>query len=106
MHWIILALAGVFEITWSCAMKASNGFTVLVPTIVTVVGSIASSVFLALALKHIPLGTAYSIWTGMGIVGSSTLGVVLFHDKLSGPQIACVCMIALGIVGLKLLATE
>ena len=61
MQWIMLILAGVFEVTWACAMKYSNGFTVLLPSVITVVGYIASAVFLALALKHLPLGTAYAM---------------------------------------------
>lgn len=106
MQWILLILAGVFEVTWACAMKYSDGFTVLVPSIITVVGYIASAVFLALALKQLPLGTAYAMWTGFGIVGTSVLGIFLFHEKLSVPQMICVVLIVVGIVGLKLLAKE
>lgn len=87
-------------------MKMSDGFTVLVPSIITVVGYIASAVFLAIALKHLPLGTAYAMWTGMGIAGTTLLGIVIFHEKLSISQIICVIMIVVGIVGLKLLAKE
>ena len=106
MHWIILVLAGIFEVTWAIAMKYSNGFTILLPSVITAVGYIASAIFLALALKHLPLGTAYAMWTGFGIVGTSMLGVFLFHDKLSAPQIMCICLIILGITGLKLLSKE
>ena len=106
MQWIMLILAGVFEVTWACAMKYSNGFTVLLPSVITVVGYIASAVFLALALKHLPLGTAYAMWTGFGIVGTSVLGIFLFNEKLSVPQIVCVVLIVIGIAGLKLLSKE
>ncbi len=106
MQWIMLILAGVFEVTWACAMKYSNGFTVLLPSVITVVGYIASAVFLALALKHLPLGTAYAMWTGFGIVGTSVLGIFLFNEKLSVPQIVCVALIVIGIAGLKLLSKE
>ncbi|MBR3645303.1 MAG: multidrug efflux SMR transporter [Lachnospiraceae bacterium] len=106
MQWILLILAGAFEITWACAMKYSNGFEVLLPSIVTVVGYIASAVFLALALKHLPLGTAYAMWTGLGIVGTSVLGIYLFDEKLSIPQFICVILIVVGIAGLKLLSKE
>ena len=106
MKWIYLLIAGIFEITWAVAMKMSDGFTVLVPSIITVVGYIASAVFLAIALKHLPLGTAYAMWTGMGIAGTTLLGIVIFHEKLSISQIICVIMIVVGIVGLKLLAKE
>ena len=106
MKWIILLIAGILEITLAVAMKMSNGFTVLVPSIITVVGYIASAVFLAIALKHLPLGTAYAMWTGMGIAGTTMLGIVIFHERLSISQIICVIMIVVGIVGLKLLAKE
>lgn len=106
MKWIYLLIAGILEITWAVAMKMSDGFTVLVPSIITVVGYIASAVFLAIALKHLPLGTAYAMWTGMGIAGTTLLGIVIFHEKLSISQIICVIMIVVGIVGLKLLAKE
>lgn len=106
MQWIFLLLAGVLEVTWACAMKYSNGFTVLIPSVVTVIGYILSAVFLALALKQLPLGTAYAMWTGFGIVGTSILGIVLFQEKLSLPQVICVILIVIGIAGLKLLAKE
>ena len=106
MQWILLVLAGVFEVTWACAMKYSDGFTDLLPSVITVVGYIASAVFLALALKHLPLGTAYAMWTGFGIVGTSVLGIFLFQEKLSLPQMICVALIVVGIVGLKLLTPK
>ena len=87
-------------------MKKSNGFTVLIPSIITVVGYIASAVFLAIAMKRLPLGTAYAMWTGMGIVGTTLLGVFLFKEKLSVPQVVCVMLIVIGIVGLKILGKE
>ena len=74
MKWFYLLLAGALEITWAVAMKKSNGFTVLIPSIITGVGYIASAVFLAIALKQLPLGTAYAMWTGMGIAGLKILG--------------------------------
>ncbi len=106
MKWIILLIAGILEITWAVAMKMSDGFTILIPSIVTAVGYIASAVFLAIALKQLPLGTAYAMWTGMGILGTTLLGVFLFNEKLSIPQIVCVLLIVIGIVGLKLLTRE
>ena len=106
MQWLILILAGVFEVTWACSMKYSNGFTVIVPAIITIVGYIASAVFLSIALKHLPLGTAYAMWTGFGIVGTSILGIFLFQEKLSISQIICIILIVVGIIGLKLLSKE
>ncbi len=106
MRWIYLLIAGALEITWAVAMKMSNGFSVLMPSIIAGVGYIASAVFLALALKQLPLGTAYAMWTGMGIVGTTLLGVFLFHEKLSVPQVICVILIVVGIAGLKILAKD
>jgi len=104
MQWVSLILASVFEVTWAVAMKMSEGFSRLVPSAVTIAGYIASAVFLSMALKKIPLGTAYAMWTGVGIVGTTVFGVLLFGEALSAPQIACIVMIAAGIAGLKLLA--
>ncbi|MBR3575723.1 MAG: multidrug efflux SMR transporter [Lachnospiraceae bacterium] len=106
MKWLYLFLAGVLEITWAVAMKKSNGFTVPIPSIITGVGYIASAVFLAIALKRLPLGTAYAMWTGMGIVGTTLLGIFLFNEKLSVPQVVCVILIVIGITGLKILGKE
>ena len=106
MRWIYLLIAGALEITWAVAMKMSNGVSVLMPSIIAGVGYIASAVFLAIALKQLPLGTAYAMWTGMGIVGTTLLGVFLFHEKLSVPQVICVILIVVGIAGLKILAKD
>ena len=106
MQWILLILAGIFEIGWALAMKYSNGFSVLIPTVITIAGYILSAVFLSMALKHLPLGTAYAMWTGMGIVGTSVLGIFLFQEKLSLPQVICIILIVAGIIGLKLLAKD
>ncbi len=102
----MLSLAGLFEVTWACAMKYSEGFTRLIPSGITAVGYIASAVFLAFALKELPLGTAYAMWTGFGIIGTSILGVFLFHENLSLPQVICILLIAGGIIGLKLLSPD
>ncbi len=104
MRWIMLFLAGILEIVWACAMKYSEGFTHILPTAITIVGYIASAVFLSMALKTLPFGTAYAIWTGFGIAGTSILGVLLFHERLSFPQVVCVLMIIIGIAGLKILS--
>ena len=106
MKWIKLLVAGILEVSWAIAMNYSDGFTKLIPSIITAVGYIASAIFLSMALKELPLGTAYAMWTGMGIVGTSVLGVFLFNEKLSLPQVICIFMILAGIVGLKLLAKE
>ena len=106
MKWFYLFIAGALEITWAITMKMSDGFTVLIPAVITGIGYIASAVFLSVALKQLPLGTAYALWTGMGIVGTSVLGVFLFQEKLTVPQVICVMLIVVGIAGLKLLAKD
>ncbi len=103
MEWMYLILAGIFEITWATTMKLSQGFSKALPTLITIIGY-ASAIFLSMALKKIPLGSAYAIWTGIGIVGTSVLGVVLFHEMLSGLQILCIGLIVIGVAGLNLLA--
>ena len=104
MEWVMLLIAGVFEVTWAVLMKMSEGFTRLVPSIATAVFYIASAVFLALALRKLPLGTAYSMWTGFGIMGTTILGVAMFNETISLAQAACILLIAGGITGLKLLS--
>ena len=104
MQWLILLAAGAAEVTWAVAMKYSEGFTRLTPSIVTAVFYILSAVLLAAALKKLPLGTAYAMWTGFGIVGTTILGLFLFKEVLNLPQVICIVMIVAGIAGLKLLA--
>ncbi|MBQ5976545.1 MAG: multidrug efflux SMR transporter [Oscillospiraceae bacterium] len=103
MEWIYLLLAAVLEVSWAIAMKYSEGFTRLLPSLITAVGYLASALFLSLALKKLPLGTAYAMWTGFGIVGTTVLGVLLFRETLNAAQVVCVLMICGGIAGLKLL---
>lgn len=103
MQWIMLLLAGIFEITWAVFMKMSDGFHLLLPTIGTIVGYILSAIFLSLALKKLPLGTAYAMWTGFGIIGTTVLGVLLFGEAMSVAKMICIALIVGGIVGLKLI---
>lgn len=102
MEWFILFLAGLAEITWAVALKYADGFHKLVPTIITVVGYIASLLLLSKALEKLPLGTAYAIWTGIGMVGTALLGILLFKEQLTLVQAIFLLMIIIGIVGLKL----
>ena len=104
MKWAILFLAGICEIVWAVAMKYSNGFTVIVPSIITAVTYILSAVLLATALKYLPFGAAYVIWVAIGITGTTIFGVLLFSEKLSVLQIISIILIIIGIVGLKLFA--
>lgn len=102
MHWLYLAIAGLFEIVWAVGLKYSAGFTRPWPSLWTAAAMAASFWFLALALKKIPLGTGYAVWTGIGAVGTAVLGIVLFAESAAWPRIACIGLIVAGIVGLKL----
>ena len=104
MEWLYLLIAGILEVTWAVFMKESDGFSKIMPSIITGIGYIASAVFLALALKKLPLGTAYAMWTGFGILGTTILGAMLFKETITLPQAGCIILIAAGIIGLKLLA--
>jgi quaternary ammonium compound-resistance protein SugE len=106
MKWLMLLLAGIFEIIWAIAMKYSNGFSVLIPSIVTAITYILSAVFLALALRHLPLGMAYVMWVAFGIIGTTVLGVLLFSEKLTVLQIVSIIVIIAGVIGLKLFAKQ
>ena len=106
MKWLMLLLAGIFEVIWAIAMKYSNGFTVLIPSIVTAITYILSAVFLALALRYLPLGLAYVMWVAFGIIGTTILGVLLFSEKLTVLQIISIILIIVGVIGLKLFAKQ
>ena len=102
----MLLLAGIFEIVWAIAMKYSNGFSILIPSVITAVAYILSAVFLALALKYLPLGMAYLMWVAFGIIGTTILGVLLFSEKLTVAQIISIILIVIGVIGLKLFAKQ
>lgn len=104
MEWLYLLIAGILEVTWAVFMKMSGGFSKIMPGIITGISYIASAVFLAMALRKLPLGTAYAMWTGFGILGTTILGTMLFKETVTLPQAGCIIMIAAGIMGLKLLA--
>jgi quaternary ammonium compound-resistance protein SugE len=102
MPWLMLAVAGIFEVVWALAMKQSDGFTKLVPSIVTVVGMIISFVLLAAAMRTLPLGTAYTIWTGIGAIGAFVAGVCLLGEQLSFIRICAALLIVSGLLLMKL----
>lgn len=104
MKWLLLLLAGIFEIAWAVAMKYSNGFTIALPSAITAITYILSAVFLSLALKDLPLGVAYVMWVGFGIIGITLLGIFLFQEKLTIAQIICIMLMIFAIAGLKLFA--
>jgi quaternary ammonium compound-resistance protein SugE len=104
MAWVYLFVAGLFEIAWAIGLKYTDGFTRLVPSLLTVASMIVSLGLLGLALKTLPVGTAYAIWTGVGTVGTAILGIVLFAEPATALRLACIGLIVSGILGLKLVA--
>ena len=101
MEWIYLVIAGLLEVGWATGMKYSENFTRLVPSIITVILMIASFWLLSLALKTLPVGTAYGIWTGIGAVGTAILGMILFAEPATAMRIGSIALIVAGIVGLR-----
>lgn len=104
--WIILFLAGLLEIGWAVGLKYTHGFTRPVPTVLTVLSMIASMTLLGLALRQLPLGTAYAVWTGIGTVGTAILGIWLFKEPATAARLACIALIVSGIAGLKILTPK
>jgi quaternary ammonium compound-resistance protein SugE len=102
MAWAILFLAGLFEIGWAVGLKWTDGFTRLVPSVLTAASMIVSLGLLGFALRDLPLGTAYAVWTGVGTVGTAILGIWLFGDTATPLRLACIGLIVAGIAGLKL----
>ena len=103
MPWLLLLLAGIFEVAWAVGLKYSEGFTRLWPSLGTAVAMAISLALLAAAMRSLPLGTAYAVWVGVGAVGTVILGVVLFGEPATVLRLGCVALILVGIVGLKLL---
>ena len=104
MPWTLLFLAGLFEVAWAVGLKYTDGFTRWIPTTLTVGAMVASVVLLGLAVKHLPVGTAYAVWTGIGTIGTVILGIVLLGDSAAPLRIVCLALILIGIAGLKLTA--
>ena len=102
MPWLWLTLAGLLEIVWAIGLKYTVGFTRPLPSIITVLAMIGSVYFLALAVRSIPIGTGYAVWTGIGAVGTATLGIYLFGEPATAARLASIGLIVAGIAGLKL----
>jgi quaternary ammonium compound-resistance protein SugE len=102
MNWIILIVAGLFEVGWAVGLKYTEGFTRLLPTVWTIISMIISIGLLGIAMKGLPMGTAYSIWVGVGAVGTVILGIALLGESASVPRMISVALIIAGIIGLKL----
>jgi quaternary ammonium compound-resistance protein SugE len=101
MPWLYLIVAGMLEIAWATGLKFTDGLTRLWPSLLTLAVSFVSFVLLAQAMKTIPLGTSYAVWTGIGVMGTATLGILLAGDPATPGRLACIGLILIGIVGLK-----
>jgi quaternary ammonium compound-resistance protein SugE len=106
MNWIMLVVAGLLEVVWSVGLKYTEGFTRLWPSVVTVAAMIASITLLGIAMKELPVGTAYAVWVGIGAVGAAVMGIWLFGESASAGKLASLALIVAGIVGLKLSGTS
>jgi quaternary ammonium compound-resistance protein SugE len=105
MAWTYLVLAGLLEIGWAIGLKYTDGFTRLVPSVLTGLSMVASVLLLGLALKTLPVGTGYAVWTGIGTVGTAILGIYLLGEPATAMRLACIGLIVAGILGLKLAAS-
>jgi quaternary ammonium compound-resistance protein SugE len=102
LAWIILFIAGLFEIGWAVGLKFTEGFSRPIPTILTAISLVASMGLLGWAVKSLPLGTAYAVWTGVGAVGTAIVGILLFKEPATAGRLVCLALIVSGILGLKL----
>jgi quaternary ammonium compound-resistance protein SugE len=103
MAWVLLGVAGILEIAFALSLKASEGFTRLGPGLVTVVAGVSSVVLLSFALRTLPVGSGYAVWTGIGAAGTAILGIALMGDPATPERIACVALILAGVIGLRLI---
>jgi quaternary ammonium compound-resistance protein SugE len=103
MAWWSLLIAGLLEVGWAIGLKYTHGFSRLWPSVVTAICMILSLILLAQALKTLPIGTAYAVWTGIGTVGTALLGIFLFSEPFEAMRLGCILLIVIGIVGLRLL---
>ena len=101
MAWLVLAIAGLFEVAWAIGLKYTDGFSKLWPSVATAAAMVASVVLLGWAMRSLPVGTAYAVWTGIGAVGTVVLGIVLFGEPATPGRLVCVALIVAGIIGLK-----
>ncbi|QYO63992.1 quaternary ammonium compound efflux SMR transporter SugE [Leptolyngbya sp. 7M] len=106
MNWLYLVIAGLLEIAWAIGLKYTEGWTRLVPSLVTGVLMVASFYFLSLAVKTLPIGTAYAVWTGIGTVGAALIGMVLFDEPRDAVRVICIMLIIAGIAGLKITSSN
>ena len=102
MSWFLVFVSGLLEVGWAVGLKASAGLTRPVPTVLTIAGMIASFALLSIAVRQLPIGTAYAVWVGIGAVGTAVLGMVIYKEPASAVRLGCLALIVVGIVGLKL----
>jgi len=102
--WLLLTLAGLLEVGWAVGLKYTHGFTRLWPSVLTIIAMVLSMGLLGLAVRTLPIGTAYAVWTGIGTIGAAILGIVLFAEPATALRIGCLALIITGIVGLKVLS--
>lgn len=102
MAWVMLVIAGLFEVAWSIGLKYTEGFTRVVPTVLTLVALAASMVLLSLSVRTLPIGTAYAVWVGIGALGAAVLGIVLFHEPVNPARVFFLALLLVAIIGLKI----
>lgn len=106
MAWVYLTIAGILEIGWALGLKYADGFSKFWPSVFTVAGMILSFVFLSQALRTLPVGTGYAVWTGIGTVGTAILGMVILGEPRDAARLCCIALIVFGIIGLKILPSQ
>ena len=106
MNWMLLVIAGLLEVGWAIGLKYSHGFTRLWPSVWTAIAIVVSTVLLSVAMRSLPAGTAYAVWTGIGTVGTVILGIVLLGEPATLARVTCIALVLLGIIGLKVFSPE
>jgi len=104
MEWVFLFIAGIFEVAWAIGLKYTEGFTRLYPSVFTFICMLLSFYFLSQAVKTLPIGTGYAVWTGIGILGTTILGILLFSESADLWRLICITLILSGVIGLKLIS--
>lgn len=106
MNWLLLVIAGLFEIGWAIGLKYTDGFSKLWPSVGTIAAMLVSVVLLSVSMKSIPVGTAYAVWTGIGAAGTAILGMFLFQEPRAVARIVCILLIVCGVIGLKMFSGD
>lgn len=106
MAWFLVFVSGLLEVGWAVGLKASAGLTRPLPTVLTIGGMIASFALLSVAVRQLPIGTAYAVWVGIGAVGTAVLGMIIYKEPASAVRIGCLALVVIGILGLKLTASS